>query len=159
MKHLMTLAIVILSSSALAQLPETDPTPDQKACLRGDVNSPVCVRVRSAEVRKHPERATNLECAGFKAYEDPQPPGHPATLEECDRIVKEDQRRLGFPATGLSDEQIATYHRTWGRAEEQEMWRRLGVSPQGEILEIDMKSIHRQANGYVTAKLSPVQDA
>jgi hypothetical protein len=81
----------------------------------GTVNDPCLVHWRSIEVRKHPERATQLECTGLKAYEDPQPPGHPVRLVECDRITREDQQRMGLPATGLSDEMKATYRRTWGQ--------------------------------------------
>ena len=51
---------------------------------------------------------------GLKAYEDPQPSGHPVTLAECDRITREGQLQLGLPAVGLSDDQKASYIRTWG---------------------------------------------
>jgi len=80
-----------------------------------DVNDPCIVHWRSIEVQKHPERARLLECMGFKAYEDPQPSGHPATLSECDRDVRADQQRLGLPVTGLSDDQRNGYYRTWGK--------------------------------------------
>jgi hypothetical protein len=54
------------------------------------------------------------ECMGLKAYEDPQPPGHPASLAECERFTREETRRYGFPDMGMSDEQKAAYRRTWG---------------------------------------------
>lgn len=79
------------------------------------VNDPCVVHWRSLEVQKHPERAMQLECAGFKAYEDPQPPGHPISLAECDRITRADQRRLGLPAQGLSQQQRDAYRATWGK--------------------------------------------
>ena len=82
----------------------------------GNLGNDTClVHWRAIEVRKHPERATLLECNGLKAYEDPQPPGHPVLLSECDRITREDQQRMGLPATGLTDEMKATYRRTWGQ--------------------------------------------
>jgi hypothetical protein len=51
----------------------------------------------------------------MKAYEDPQPPGHPVSLDECDRIQREGQQRYGVPATGLTEEMKASYRRTWGQ--------------------------------------------
>ena len=81
----------------------------------GTANDPCLLHWRSIEVRQHPERATQLECMGLKAYEDPQPAGHPISLADCDRIAREDQQRFGLPAKGLSDEQKASYRRTWGQ--------------------------------------------
>jgi hypothetical protein len=78
-------------------------------------NDPCVVHWRSIEVQQHPERAAQLECTGLKAYEDPQPLGHPISLAECDRITREDQLRLGLPAIGPSEEQKATYRATWGQ--------------------------------------------
>lgn len=69
---------------------------------------------RSLEVRQHPERSFYLECSGLKAYPDPQPPGHPISLAECDRKLRERQARMGVPVTGMSDEEKATYRATWG---------------------------------------------
>ena len=77
-----------------------------------DVDSPACVRSRQAAVKAHPERALMLECMGLKAYPDPQPPGHPASLAECNRHAREG--RLGLPVVGMSKEQIDQYHKTWG---------------------------------------------
>jgi hypothetical protein len=77
-------------------------------------NDPCLVHWRSIEVQKHPERAMELECMGLKAYEDPQPPGHPMPLTECDRITREDQQRLDLPVRGLSEERKALYRTTWG---------------------------------------------
>ncbi len=77
-------------------------------------NDPCVVYWRSVEVRQHPERAFLLECNGLKAYPDPQPPGHPVPLAECDRKIREDQTRSGFPVRGMSDEQKAVYRLTWG---------------------------------------------
>ena len=77
-------------------------------------NDPCVVHWRSIEVRQHPERAIDLECAGLKAYEDPQPTGHPIPLAECDRITRESQQHFGLPATGLSEDQKTTYRATWG---------------------------------------------
>jgi hypothetical protein len=77
-------------------------------------NDPCVVYWRSLGVRQHPASATDLECAGLKAYPDPQPPGHPASLPECDRSFKEGQQRMGFPVEGMSNEQKATYRATWG---------------------------------------------
>jgi hypothetical protein len=56
----------------------------------------------------------DLECAGLKAYEDPQPPGHPIPLAECDRVTREGQERMGLPPRGLTDELKAAYRATWG---------------------------------------------
>lgn len=78
-------------------------------------NDPCVVHWRSVEVRQHPERAADLECAGLKAFEDPQPPGHPISLAECDRITRESQQRFGLPARGLSGDQKSTYRATWGK--------------------------------------------
>ena len=69
---------------------------------------------RSLEVRQHPERSFYLECSGLKAYPDPQPAGHPISLAECDRRLRERQARMGVPVTGMSDEEKATYRATWG---------------------------------------------
>jgi len=69
---------------------------------------------RSLEVRQHPERSFYLECNGLKAYPDPQPPGHPISLADCDRKLRERQARMGVPVTGMSDEEKATYRATWG---------------------------------------------
>jgi hypothetical protein len=75
----------------------------------------VCVVYwRSLEVRQHPERASYLECNGLKAYPDPQPTGHPLSLADCDRRLRERQARMGVPVTGMSDEEKATYRATWG---------------------------------------------
>lgn len=80
-----------------------------------NINDPCLVHWRSIEVRKHPERASDLECMGFKAYEDPQPPGHPIALADCDRITRQDQQRLGLPATGMSASQKEVYRSAWGK--------------------------------------------
>jgi hypothetical protein len=77
-------------------------------------NDPCVVYWRSMDVRLHPERAYYLECSGLKAYPDPQPRGHPISLAECDRKLRERQARMGVSVTGLSDEQKASYHATWG---------------------------------------------
>jgi hypothetical protein len=81
--------------------------------LKG-ANDPCLVYWRSIEVRQHPEKAFELECNGMKAYPDPQPPGHPTPLAECDRRTREDQSRMGIPVRGLTEEQKATYRTTWG---------------------------------------------
>ena len=78
-------------------------------------NDPCVVHWRSVEVRQHPERAADLECAGLKAFEDPQPQGHPIPLAECDRITREGQKRFGLPAMGLGEDQKAMYRATWGK--------------------------------------------
>ncbi len=78
-------------------------------------NDPCLVHWRAIEVQKHPERAAFLECSGLKAYENPQPPGHPISLEECDRIARDDAKRYGLSPKGLSDEQKASYRATWGQ--------------------------------------------
>lgn len=77
-------------------------------------NDPCVVYWRSFEVRQHPERASYLECDGLKAYPDPQPAGHPLSLAECDRKLRERQTRMGVPGSGMTDEQKATYRATWG---------------------------------------------
>jgi hypothetical protein len=77
-------------------------------------NDACVVYWRSLEVRQHPERSTYLECNGLKAYPDPQPTGHPVSLTECDRKLRERQVRMGVPVTGMSDEEKATYRATWG---------------------------------------------
>jgi hypothetical protein len=82
------------------------------------VNDPCIVHVRSIEVRKHPERATQLECMGMMAYENPQPPGHPVSLEVCDRILRADQQSAGLPAVGLTEEMKANYRYTWGQRDD-----------------------------------------
>ena len=51
-------------------------------------NDPCVVCWRSFDVRQHPERAFYLECNGLKAYPDPQPIGHPVSLAECDRKLR-----------------------------------------------------------------------
>lgn len=77
-------------------------------------NDACVVDWRSLEVRQHPERSSYLECNGLKAYPDPQPTGHPVSLAECDRKLRERQVRMGVPVTGMSDEEKATYRATWG---------------------------------------------
>jgi hypothetical protein len=104
------------------------PTPDQTvACTQqvaGQIvqvqhtlqasNEPCVVYWRSLEVQRHPERAPYLECNGLKAYPDPQPAGHPISLAECDRKLRERQARMGVPVTGMSEEDKAKYRATWG---------------------------------------------
>jgi hypothetical protein len=77
-------------------------------------NDACVVYWRSLEVRQHPERAFYLECNGLKAYPDPQPPGHPISLADCDRKLRERQARMSVPVTGMSDDEKATYRATWG---------------------------------------------
>jgi hypothetical protein len=62
-------------------------------------NDPCVVYWRS----KHPERSSYLECDGLKAYPDPQPTGHPISLADCDRKLRERQARMGVPVTGMTD--------------------------------------------------------
>jgi hypothetical protein len=91
----------------------------QAACdVAAEANTPTCVRARSADVKQHPERATLLECAGLKAYEDPQPQGHPVALAECDRLYRQIQQKKGLPVTGLSSDQIDAYNKTWESGKE-----------------------------------------
>lgn len=78
-------------------------------------NDPCVVYWRSFEVRQHPERAFYLECNGLKAYPDPQPAGHPISLAECDRKLRQRQAQMGVSVSGMTDEQKAAYHATWGR--------------------------------------------
>jgi hypothetical protein len=78
-------------------------------------NDPCVVYWRSMEVRQHPERSSYLECNGLKAYPDPQPRGHPVSLADCDRRLRERQARMGVPVVGMTDEQKATYRATWGK--------------------------------------------
>jgi hypothetical protein len=78
-------------------------------------NDPCVVYWRSLEVRQHPERSIYLECKGLKAYPDPQPKGHPLSLAQCDRQLRERQARMAVPVTGMSDEEKATYRATWGK--------------------------------------------
>jgi hypothetical protein len=77
-------------------------------------NDPCVIYWRSMDVRQHPERAYYLECSGLKAYPDPQPRGHPVSLAECDRKLRERQGRMGVPVTGMTEEQKVTYRATWG---------------------------------------------
>jgi hypothetical protein len=77
-------------------------------------NDACVVYWRSMEVRQHPERSFYLECHGLKAYPDPQPSGHPISLTQCDRQLRERQARMGVPVTGMSDEEKVTYRATWG---------------------------------------------
>lgn len=77
-------------------------------------NDACVVYWRSMEVRLHPERSFYLECNGLKAYPDPQPAGHPVSLAECDRRLRERQARMGVSVTGMSEEERATYRATWG---------------------------------------------
>ncbi len=65
--------------------------------------------------RRHKRRSSYLECRGLKAYPDPQPKGHPVSLAECDRLLRERQARMGVPVIGMSGEQKATYRATWGK--------------------------------------------
>jgi len=97
------LAGMAFSNSALADCPASAP-----------VNDPCLVHSRSVSMRSHPQDAWNAECMGMKVFEDPQPPGHPMPLEECDKRTREDQARLGLPATGMSTEQKAAYRSAWG---------------------------------------------
>lgn len=97
------LAGLAFGNSALADCPTS-----------ATINDPCLVHSRSIAMRNHPQDAWNAECMGMKVFEDPQPAGHPMPLAECDRRTREDQSRLGLPATGLSDEQKAAYRRAWG---------------------------------------------
>lgn len=85
-----------------------------KMAGRAPFNDPCLVHWRSIEVRQHPERAADLECMGIKAYEDPQPPGHPVPLAECERRHLELQQRMGITVLPLSDEIKEGYRKTWG---------------------------------------------
>jgi hypothetical protein len=86
----------------------------QRECLSGPMNSPTCVKLRAEDARKHPDRSyADAECDGLM---DPQPQGHPPPLSECDGIVRLDQERMGLPITGLSQQQIEGYYRTWGNS-------------------------------------------
>jgi hypothetical protein len=75
-------------------------------------NDPCVVYWRSMQVRQHPER---MECNGLKAYPDPQPRGHPVSIAECDRKLRERQGRMGVPVTGMTDAEKAIYRATWGK--------------------------------------------
>ena len=77
-------------------------------------NDPCVVYWRSMHVREHPERSFELECNGLKAYPDPQPPGHPVSIAECDSKYRDDQARMGIPIRGMTDEQKSVYRLTWG---------------------------------------------
>lgn len=77
-------------------------------------NNPCVVHWRSFDVRQHPERAFYLECNGLKAYSDSQPAGHPVSLAECDRKLRERQTQMGVPVSGMTDGQKAAYGATWG---------------------------------------------
>jgi hypothetical protein len=78
-------------------------------------NDPCVVFWRSIEVRQHPERAVYLECNGLKAYPDPQPPGHPISLADCDHQLRGRQARMGVAVTGMTETEKATYRATWGK--------------------------------------------
>jgi hypothetical protein len=108
--------------------PAAQASPSQLACSREQAaeivrvqptwqasNDACVVYWRSFEVRQHPERAFYLECNGLKAYPDPQPRGHPISLVECDRKLRERQARMGVAVNGMTDEQKATYRATWGK--------------------------------------------
>lgn len=45
--------------------------------------------VKFQENLKDPEKVKVIECLGVKVYNDPQPPGHPPSPEECARIKSE----------------------------------------------------------------------
>lgn len=42
-----------------------------------------------SEAMRDPKRVALMECNGVKVYEDPQPPGHPPSAEECQRLQAE----------------------------------------------------------------------
>lgn len=77
-------------------------------------NDPCLVHSRSLHMKSHPQDAWNAECMGLKVFEDPQPPGHPMPLAECDRRTRQDQVALGLAPTGMSEEQKNAYRRIWG---------------------------------------------
>lgn len=57
------------------------------------------------EATKDPQAVKLMECAGVKVYQDPQPPGHPPTAEECNRLLQDtDNKRansaVSTPASG-----------------------------------------------------------
>lgn len=109
-------------NASVAQAPVSQPicTQVQAAeivstqCTLAGGNDPCVVYWRSIQVQRHPE-AFELECTGLKAYPDPQPPGHPTPLAECDRQYRQDQQRMGIPVRGVNEEQKATYRATWGQ--------------------------------------------
>src|SRR5262249_33541293 len=88
--------------------------------VRGDQtlqasNASCVVYLRSLEVRQNPERAHYLGLGGLKAYPDPQPRGHPVSLADCDRSLRERQARMAVPVLGMTEEQKTTYRATWGK--------------------------------------------
>jgi hypothetical protein len=112
-------ALVVLGLTCVSDLILPAYPQQQAACDVGaDANTAACVQARSADVKQHPERAILLECAGLKAYEDPQPSGHPVALAECDRLQRQIQQEKGLPVTGLSSDQIDAYTKTWESGKE-----------------------------------------
>ncbi len=117
-------AASVMSARRPSPLVATSPPPDcpqhrateilQPRHTLEAANDPCVIYWRSLGVRQHPRSATDLECAGLKAYPDPQPPGHPASLAECDRTFREGQQRTGIRIEGMSDQQKGTYRATWG---------------------------------------------
>lgn len=108
MRHAQTALLALTAglafdSSALADCSASAP-----------INDPCLVHSRSVSMRSHPQDAWNAECMGMKVFEDPQPPGHPMPLAECDKRTREDQARLGLPSSGMSAEQKDAYRRAWG---------------------------------------------
>lgn len=41
-----------------------------------------------AQALKDPSKVALMECIGVKVYEDPQPPGHPPSKEQCLDIIR-----------------------------------------------------------------------
>ncbi len=116
------------STGSVAQSPDPAPEASHAECSREIAaqivrmtqtlqasNDPCVGYWRSIEVRQHSERSSYLECSGLKAYPDSQPKGHPASLAQCDRQLRERQARMAVPVTGMSDEQKAMYRATWGK--------------------------------------------
>lgn len=53
------------------------------------------------EATKDPQAVKLMECVGVKVYQDPQPPGHPPTADECNQLLRDaDSKRANSAASG-----------------------------------------------------------
>ncbi|HVP86096.1 MAG TPA: hypothetical protein VMS78_15355 [Rhizomicrobium sp.] len=71
---------------------QPDSTEQTDNAPQGDGLSPEAIAKAEGALEqdlKDPEKVKLLECMGVKVYEDPQPPGHPPSAQECAEVQAE----------------------------------------------------------------------
>lgn len=65
------------------------PIPERSAKNEADVAELGKAEAAISNALRDPKKVELMECAGVKVYEDPQPPGHPPSPEECAQIERQ----------------------------------------------------------------------